>query len=541
MKTFGIYTAYPPGTVFTGEGLGRLLVALIKGGAETESIRFVIACPGWSREPLERLMDTAGVPKHAVEFLSPPGIPCIITWNQWWRQREVVRKALPRRGKKIPPCGNNGAAGKRALGWLLRSRHPGFLLLTIGIAVPLLLLVGLVLALVKGVEFLTRGLRQGMRPLERLRTKLIRRLDHLAGSRLLQDAELRSLHRLINARQDVACWYCPTAFWPSFNEIPAPRVLCVPDFVVAVCPVAFAQLGGEAFRKSVQNIEKTIREGDRYITYSHHVKEETLVRRFRIDPERVSVVPHGANALDQLLVPPADSCRASAPAAQQLFRQALRREQPVDGPSRLLDETVVTPYLFYASQARPHKNLGTLLRAYHLLRQQPQFCHKLVLTCSPEGCGTVVSLIETLQLKDDVFFLVRLTDAELAACYRKAELAVNPSLSEGGCPFTFTEALSVGTPVVMGRIPVTEEILSDPALQSSMLFDPYDYHDMARVIAWGIANRDALLASQKPVYQHLAQRTWREVSIDYAKVLTAAACARSPEPIRTQSKTGRSG
>jgi len=52
-----------------------------------------------------------------------------------------------------------------------------------------------------------------------------------------------------------------------------------------------------------------------------------------------------------------------------------------------------------------------------------------------------------------------LVEFRIAACYKLADLAVNPSLSEGGFPFTFTEALSVGTPVVMARIPVTEEII----------------------------------------------------------------------------------
>ncbi|MFD2884495.1 glycosyltransferase [Pseudomonas lini] len=64
-------------------------------------------------------------------------------------------------------------------------------------------------------------------------------------------------------------------------------------------------------------------------------------------------------------------------------------------------------------------------------------------------------------LQNDVLCLYGLSIQELAACYKLADLAVNPSLSEGGCPFTFTEALSVGTPVVMARIAVTEEILVD--------------------------------------------------------------------------------
>ena len=123
-------------------------------------------------------------------------------------------------------------------------------------------------------------------------------------------------------------------------------------------------------------------------------------------------------------------------------------------------------FLFYASQSRPNKNILTLLRAYrHLLRDR-LLGVRLVLTCHPDALPELRDFVIEQRLVDDVIFLHGLTQQQLAACYRLAELAVNPSLSEGGCPFTLTEALSVGTPVVMARIAVTEEVMRDPALQA---------------------------------------------------------------------------
>ena len=152
----------------------------------------------------------------------------------------------------------------------------------------------------------------------------------------------------------------------------------------------------------------------------------------------------------------------------------------------------------------------------------------------------------SLGLRDDVLFLVRLTDAQLATCYWQADLAVNPSLSEGACPFTLTEALSVGTPVVMGRLTVTEELIVEPHLRETMLFDPYDWRDMAQVIAWGIANRVELLALQQPLYDRLSRRSWQVASEDSIRVFEAAASG-SPHPTATDlfnslpAQTGRSG
>jgi glycosyltransferase involved in cell wall biosynthesis len=122
-------------------------------------------------------------------------------------------------------------------------------------------------------------------------------------------------------------------------------------------------------------------------------------------------------------------------------------------------------------------------------------------------------------LSQDVLFLRNLPLQQLAACYRLARLAVNPSLSEGGFPFTFTEALSVGTPVVMARIPVTEGVVTDPDLQSMMLFDPYDWQDMAKRIEWALENGATLLSKQRSLYDRLAQRTWRHVVDDHIEIL----------------------
>jgi glycosyltransferase involved in cell wall biosynthesis len=141
----------------------------------------------------------------------------------------------------------------------------------------------------------------------------------------------------------------------------------------------------------------------------------------------------------------------------------------------------------------------------------------------PDGKSVVIpeiaQLIRERNLQNDVLCLHDLSDRELAACYRLADLAVNPSLSEGGCPFTLTEALSVGTPVLMARIEVTEEIVTDPADQDLMLFDPYKWKDMAEPIEWALSNRESLLERQLLLYQELTKRSWSNVIDDYISLL----------------------
>ena len=111
---------------------------------------------------------------------------------------------------------------------------------------------------------------------------------------------------------------------------------------------------------------------------------------------------------------------------------------------------------------------------------------------------------------------------------------MNPSLAEGGCPFTFTEAVSVGTPVVMSRIAVTEEVITDETLRHAMLFDPYDWRSVAERIEWGLVNREPLLAMQRPVFDVLARRSWHEVVDDHVRILESASApsVRIPVPGR---------
>jgi glycosyltransferase involved in cell wall biosynthesis len=122
-------------------------------------------------------------------------------------------------------------------------------------------------------------------------------------------------------------------------------------------------------------------------------------------------------------------------------------------------------------------------------------------------------------LENDILCLGGLTTPQLAACYKLADLAVNPSLSEGGCPFTLTEALSVQTPVVMAKIPVTTEIITDKTLQEMMLFDPYNWRDLAARIEWGLNNREELLSKQLELFEVLSRRSWRDVVDEHIRIL----------------------
>jgi glycosyltransferase involved in cell wall biosynthesis len=169
---------------------------------------------------------------------------------------------------------------------------------------------------------------------------------------------------------------------------------------------------------------------------------------------------------------------------------------------------------------RPSKNILQLLRAYRFLLKECYFGRKLILTGNPQNYSAIGAFVQAHGLENDVLFLPSLSDPQLAAFYRLADLAVNPSLSEGGMPFTFSEAVSVGTPIVMSDIAVTREVLIDEELRELTLFDPYDWRSIASTIERALADRQMLYDLQRSFFdKHLAPRTWDDVVVEHLAIM----------------------
>jgi glycosyltransferase involved in cell wall biosynthesis len=383
-------------------------------------------------------------------------------------------------------------------------------------------LLGLVGALIRSLILLLRTRRifyqKIGRPFRRIRQRIARSKDDvgiLHLYRLMETAEATSLRQHIMARDDIAAWYSPTAFWPQFNDIDKPRLTCIPDMLLSEFPIAFAALNGDRFLQVFRMVSRTIAGGDHFVTYSEHVKRQILMARYHVPQHAISVIPHGANRLDDLITVSLwdDHGAATRSVCLALFERALLKKV---GP-RFCNKEI--NFIFYASQLRPNKNMISLLRAYENLLRKSYIGHKLVLTGDPNVLPDVAKFIVQHGLENDVLWLRKLSSQELAACYSLADLSVNPSISEGGCPFTFSESLSVGTPVVMARIPVTEEVITDSDLQRTMLFDPYDWRDIAARIEWALQNKDNLLERQLAFYKNISARSWRDVVDDHISLL----------------------
>jgi glycosyltransferase involved in cell wall biosynthesis len=136
------------------------------------------------------------------------------------------------------------------------------------------------------------------------------------------------------------------------------------------------------------------------------------------------------------------------------------------------------PFILYAGNIKPHKNLERLIEAFHLVRLQGRSELELIII------GDEISKLQSLRravhkydIHRNVRFLGYVPDKTLAVLYRLASVFVFPSLYEGfGLPPL--EAMASGTPVVTSNVSSLPEVVGDAAV----LVDPYK----AEAIADGI-------------------------------------------------------
>jgi glycosyltransferase involved in cell wall biosynthesis len=514
------------------------LAEFLRAAQSREDVKFVIVCPSWLRSDVCQSLQEFGVLLDRIEIVTPQRQPWAYQAYQAyqtsvnWRQKQSRKPGrLARLTGSLKQLMSDSLTPIAR--WLISARSLRSLILFVMLGLLLLPLLAISLLLwlcwkmscrlispFSVFKGLSRKLKQTLQKQVISQSQSFFNLLLIQLYQLMEEAEFALLESLIDRRTDILAWYCPTAFWPQFNQIKAPRLMCVPDVVTDHFPVGFSLIGGDRTLYRLRQIEQSIRGCRAFVTYSEDVKWRTLVDRHQVHPEQVTVIPHGPNRLDDLITISGfpDNAATTRSFCRNLLHDALGKQQCIDK----LPKIGLHPdfqFIFYASQFRPNKNVRSLLKSYEYLQRQRHLPHKLILTGHPQDLGDAATYIVEHHLQEDVLCLNGLSSQELAACYHLADLAVNPSLSEGGCPFTFAEAMSVGTPSVMARIPVTEEIIVDPELQAVMLFDPYDWRSMAERIEWALNHTEKLLHLQRPLYEKLTERTWETVVDEHITLL----------------------
>ena len=199
-----------------------------------------------------------------------------------------------------------------------------------------------------------------------------------------------------------------------------------------------------------------MRWADLLIAISQDVADD-LIREFHLSPDKIEVIYCAPQSVFQEPVEP------------QLLEDVRRKYRL---PKR---------YMLFVGMLAKKKNLSTLIRALHILREGHVDFPPLVIAGRRYRQSDDVAIfqqIRSLGLETDVQYIGPVRSKELPSLYRGAEAFVFPSLHEGfGIPCL--EAMACGVPVVAASSGAIPEVVGDAAL---LVKDPTDANVLAQAI-----------------------------------------------------------
>ena len=247
-------------------------------------------------------------------------------------------------------------------------------------------------------------------------------------------------------RERVTLFHAPHYVLPPL--VRCPSVVTIHDCIHLMFPQYLPNRAALTYARA--SIRLAARQATRVLTVSHSSKRDIL-RFVDTQPEKIDVI---YNAYDE---------RFGIPPREEAIESVRERYQLND------------PFVLYAGNVKPHKNLERLIETFHLVRQRGHDQLKLVLIGDEiSKYAALRRAVHRYQLHKYVRFVGYLPEETLAVMYRLASVFVFPSLYEGfGLPPL--EAMASGTPVVTSNVSSLPEVAGDAAV----LVDPYSPESIA--------------------------------------------------------------
>jgi glycosyltransferase involved in cell wall biosynthesis len=228
-------------------------------------------------------------------------------------------------------------------------------------------------------------------------------------------------------------------------------------------------------------LPRALRRLDRIIAVSRWVKQE-LVERMGVEESIVEVIPNG---IDTTAFYP--------------------RPQNEDSVVLIQPFSFRRPYILCVSRLdHPVKNHVRLIEAFNIFKERTRFPHRLVLAGADSHHTEVIKNTAALsRFREDIFFTGHFPAKNLPELYSGADMAVVPSLYEGG-GLGVLEAMASGIPVVCSRSAALPEVAEHAALY----FDPASPEDMADRMVTLATNRETYLDCRKTGLKRAEAFSW---------------------------------
>jgi len=257
---------------------------------------------------------------------------------------------------------------------------------------------------------------------------------------------------------------------------PAQRlVVTVHDLAHVVHPAFFPPQWRWMYRAG---LARAVRSADAIIAVSRHTAED-LVRRTRVDAERIHVVP----------------LAGSAPVGDSDIDEVLGRLK------------VAPPYVLFVGTLEPRKNLLRLVRAYR--RMAARGGVRSLVLAGPIGWRHQALLreISAVDAPGEITLTGAVSPQDLDALYRGADAFVYPSLYEGfGIPIL--EAMARGVPCIVS----TSSSLPEVAGEAALPVDPRSVAGLAEAMERVVSDRDLSERLRRAGVARAGRFSWDETA-----------------------------
>ena len=242
-------------------------------------------------------------------------------------------------------------------------------------------------------------------------------------------------------RSGATLFHAPHYVLPALT--PCRSIVTIHDCIHLVFPQYLAHRLAHAYARTA--LWTAAHRANRILTVSEASKRD-IVRFCRVPDDKVTVI---SNAIDDRF--------GVEPPEEEVVRVRERYQ-------------LHDPFIMYAGNVKPHKNLERLIDAFALLRRDSFGDLKLLITGSEISRYAMLRrAVHRYNLHKHVRFLGFQPEETLAVLYRLADVFVFPSLYEGfGLPPL--EAMASGTPVVVSNVSSLPEVVGD----AGVLVNPYD-------------------------------------------------------------------
>ncbi len=267
--------------------------------------------------------------------------------------------------------------------------------------------------------------------------------DPMEGAKAFTDAVIRTVRHLVEAGERFDLIHCHD--WISFPAgIALKKELHIP-LVVTFHATEFSRTADRPYQPIVDIEKRAIEEADWIITVSKKIRDDELIKRYGADPSKISVIYNGIDV------------------------ETFTRKDIPQIPKN-------SPIVLFFGRLTFQKGPEYFLQAARLVHQIIPDARFIV-----AGRGFLLPSLTKMAAElgiahRTIFITQRMSNEELAALYRAADVYVMPSVYE---PFGITalEALVSGTPVIISKRAGVTDIV-----HHVLTVEYWDVEDMANKI-----------------------------------------------------------